>query len=268
MVFVRVKPWVLYSETCEIRTPLKQAKSVHNSEVSSFHRLICTENSNLGPDELSLFYRMASFRRVAIHRFHCIWNVWMLQCTWHIQGALHIMFWASTSVFFPRCWASFTSKHWFSFVYMILLQWFSFVYMILLQRSSFVYMILIQRFSFVYMILLQWLSFVYMILLQWFSFVYMILIQRFSSVYVILLQRFSFLYMILLQWFSFVYMILLQHLQSCVHGVSVCKSLWSLLYPSAYILYRMPRHVTVLTVVGLLSVPQCPHVLAALLLGR
>jgi hypothetical protein len=65
-----------YSETCEIRTPLGQAKSVSNWEVSSFNRAICTENSSLGPDEVSLFPRMSSFRRVAIHRFHsnlCNW---------------------------------------------------------------------------------------------------------------------------------------------------------------------------------------------------
>jgi hypothetical protein len=61
-----------YSETCEIRTPLGRAISVPNSEVSSFHRAICTENSNLGPDEVSLFHRMSSFHRVAIHTFHCI----------------------------------------------------------------------------------------------------------------------------------------------------------------------------------------------------
>jgi hypothetical protein len=41
-----------YSETCEIRAPLERAKSVPNSEVSSFHRAICTENSSLGPDEV------------------------------------------------------------------------------------------------------------------------------------------------------------------------------------------------------------------------
>jgi hypothetical protein len=51
---------------------LGQAKSVPNSEVSSFHRAISTENRGLGPDEVSLFHRMSSFRRVAIHRFHCI----------------------------------------------------------------------------------------------------------------------------------------------------------------------------------------------------
>jgi hypothetical protein len=61
-----------YSETCEIRTPLGQAKGVPNSEVSSFHRAIKTENSSLGPDEVALFHRMSSFRRAAIHRFHCI----------------------------------------------------------------------------------------------------------------------------------------------------------------------------------------------------
>jgi hypothetical protein len=61
----------LYSETCEIRTPLGRAKSAPNSEVSSFHRAMCTENSSLGQDEVSLFHRMSSFRRVAIHRFHC-----------------------------------------------------------------------------------------------------------------------------------------------------------------------------------------------------
>jgi hypothetical protein len=60
-----------YNETCEIRTPLEHAKSVPNWEVSSFHRAICTENSSLGPDKVSLFYRMSWFRRVAIHRFQC-----------------------------------------------------------------------------------------------------------------------------------------------------------------------------------------------------
>jgi hypothetical protein len=44
-------------------------------EVSSFHRAISTENSSLGPDEVSLFHRMSSFHRVAIHRFHCISNM-------------------------------------------------------------------------------------------------------------------------------------------------------------------------------------------------
>jgi hypothetical protein len=43
----------LYSETCEIRTPLGRAKSAPNSEVSSFHTAICTENTSLGPDEVS-----------------------------------------------------------------------------------------------------------------------------------------------------------------------------------------------------------------------
>jgi hypothetical protein len=62
---------VIYSETCEIRTPLGRAESVPNSEVSSFHRAICTENSNLGPDEVSFIHRISSFRRVAIHRFQC-----------------------------------------------------------------------------------------------------------------------------------------------------------------------------------------------------
>jgi hypothetical protein len=53
-------------------TLLGWALSVPNSEVSSFHRAICTENSILGPDEVSLFHRMSSFRRAAIHRFHCV----------------------------------------------------------------------------------------------------------------------------------------------------------------------------------------------------
>jgi hypothetical protein len=61
----------LYSETCEIRTPLGRAKSVLNSEVSSFYRAICTENSFLGPNDVSLFHRMSSFHRVVIYRFHC-----------------------------------------------------------------------------------------------------------------------------------------------------------------------------------------------------
>jgi hypothetical protein len=42
------------------------------SEVSPFQGAICTENSSLEPDKLSLFHRMSSFRRVAIHKFHCI----------------------------------------------------------------------------------------------------------------------------------------------------------------------------------------------------
>jgi hypothetical protein len=50
---------------------LGQAERVPNSEVSSFHRAICTENvSSLGSDEVSLFHRISSFHRVAIHRFH------------------------------------------------------------------------------------------------------------------------------------------------------------------------------------------------------
>jgi hypothetical protein len=60
------------SETCEMRTPLGRANSVPNSEVSSFYRPICTENSSLEPDQVSLFHRMSSFCRVASHRFHCI----------------------------------------------------------------------------------------------------------------------------------------------------------------------------------------------------
>jgi hypothetical protein len=47
-------PLSQYSKTCEIRTPLGWAKSVPYSEVSSFQRAICTENSSLGPDEVSL----------------------------------------------------------------------------------------------------------------------------------------------------------------------------------------------------------------------
>jgi hypothetical protein len=67
-----------YSKTCEIRTPLGRAKSVPNWEVSSFHRAVSTENSSLGPGEVSLFHRMSSFRRVAIHRFHCsITYIWV-----------------------------------------------------------------------------------------------------------------------------------------------------------------------------------------------
>jgi hypothetical protein len=67
-----------YSETCKIRTPLEQVKSVPNSEVSSFQGAICTENISLGPDEVSLFYRMSSFCRIAIHRFHC--NILSIHC--------------------------------------------------------------------------------------------------------------------------------------------------------------------------------------------
>jgi hypothetical protein len=73
VTFDRVNILVLiYSETCEIGTPLGRANSVPNSEVSSFQGAICTEKSSLGPDEVSLFHRVSSFRRVAIHRFHCI----------------------------------------------------------------------------------------------------------------------------------------------------------------------------------------------------
>jgi hypothetical protein len=71
---------LLYSEICEIRTPLGRAKSVPNSEVYSFHMAICTENSSLGPDEVSLFHRMSSFRRVATHRFHCTHMFVCLMC--------------------------------------------------------------------------------------------------------------------------------------------------------------------------------------------
>jgi hypothetical protein len=60
-----------YSETCEIRTPLGQVKSVPYSKVSSIQGAICTENSSMGPDEVSLYHRMSSFCRVAIHRFYC-----------------------------------------------------------------------------------------------------------------------------------------------------------------------------------------------------
>jgi hypothetical protein len=55
----------LYSETCEIRTRFEPAKSVPNSEVSSFQGVIYTDNSSLGPDEVSLFHRMSSFYMVA-----------------------------------------------------------------------------------------------------------------------------------------------------------------------------------------------------------
>jgi hypothetical protein len=48
--------------------------------VSSFQGAIGTENSSLGPDEVSLFQRMSSFSRVAIHRFQwiCSQNVGLL----------------------------------------------------------------------------------------------------------------------------------------------------------------------------------------------
>jgi hypothetical protein len=61
-----------HSETCKIRTPSGRSKSVPNSEVSSFQRAICTEESILGLDEVSLFHRMPSFCRAAIHKFECI----------------------------------------------------------------------------------------------------------------------------------------------------------------------------------------------------
>jgi hypothetical protein len=61
----------MYSETSEIRTPLGQAESVPYSEVSSFQGAMSTENSSLGPDEVSMIDRMSLFCRAAIHRFHC-----------------------------------------------------------------------------------------------------------------------------------------------------------------------------------------------------
>jgi hypothetical protein len=78
-----------YSETCEIRTPLRRAKSALNSEVSSFHSAIYTENSNLGPDEVSFIHRMSSFRRVAIHRFHYTYT--KLRYITLILESLHII---------------------------------------------------------------------------------------------------------------------------------------------------------------------------------
>jgi hypothetical protein len=39
--------------------------------VSSFEGVIGTENSSLGADEVSLYHRMFSFCRAAIHRFYC-----------------------------------------------------------------------------------------------------------------------------------------------------------------------------------------------------
>jgi hypothetical protein len=62
-------PLLHYSE---IRTPSGRVKSVPNYEVSSFQGGICTEDSSLVPDEVSLFHRMSLFRRAAIHRFHII----------------------------------------------------------------------------------------------------------------------------------------------------------------------------------------------------
>jgi hypothetical protein len=56
----------------EIKMPLGQVQSISYLEVSSFRGAIYTENSILGPDEVSLFHIMSSFRRVAINRFHCI----------------------------------------------------------------------------------------------------------------------------------------------------------------------------------------------------
>jgi hypothetical protein len=47
-----------------------RVKSVPNSEVCSFQGAICTDNSSLGPEGVSLFQRMSLFRRVAIHRYH------------------------------------------------------------------------------------------------------------------------------------------------------------------------------------------------------
>jgi hypothetical protein len=46
----------MYSETCEIRTPLGRPKRVPHSEMSSFQGAICTEDSYLGPDEVSLIF--------------------------------------------------------------------------------------------------------------------------------------------------------------------------------------------------------------------
>jgi hypothetical protein len=60
--------WIsFYSETCETRTPLGQAKSVPNSDVSSFQGAICPKSNSLGLDEVFLFHNS-----VAIHMFHSI----------------------------------------------------------------------------------------------------------------------------------------------------------------------------------------------------
>jgi hypothetical protein len=69
----------LYSEICNIRTLLGWAKSVLNSEVSSFQGAICTEHS-LRLDEVSVFHRMSSFCRVAIHRFQITVHVCIYFC--------------------------------------------------------------------------------------------------------------------------------------------------------------------------------------------
>jgi hypothetical protein len=75
----------MYSETCEIRTSLGRDQNVPNSNVSSFQSAICTENSSLGPDGVSLFHRMSSCHRVDIHRFCC-------QCmhTWNSSWQQHL----------------------------------------------------------------------------------------------------------------------------------------------------------------------------------
>jgi hypothetical protein len=39
---------------CDKRTPLGQANTIPYSEVFSFHDAICTENSSLGPEGVSL----------------------------------------------------------------------------------------------------------------------------------------------------------------------------------------------------------------------
>jgi hypothetical protein len=64
-----------------------QAKSVADSEVTSFQGAICTENSSLGPDEVSLYYKVSSFCRVAIHRFDCSLTA-MEDSLWRLCGML------------------------------------------------------------------------------------------------------------------------------------------------------------------------------------
>jgi hypothetical protein len=66
--------------------------------VSSFQGAICTENSNLGPDEVSLFHRMSLFRRVAIYRFHCtsfiVSLLWQQNMQWKTQKSRKwVLYW-------------------------------------------------------------------------------------------------------------------------------------------------------------------------------
>jgi hypothetical protein len=62
----------------EIRHPWDEAKWVPYIEVSSFQGAIYTENSSLGPYEVSVIHRMSSFRRVTFHSMQFM--VFLLDC--------------------------------------------------------------------------------------------------------------------------------------------------------------------------------------------